>query len=76
MGLFLLLVVLEPRDSNVVVYMQVIAIIILSLKFIDSFKAATFSFTWFFPPSCFSLFSSGRSFSCHSHFVTPASRKK
>ena len=41
-------VVLAPHDSNVVVYVQVIAIIIPSpLKFIDSFKVAELSFTCF-----------------------------
>ena len=39
--------------------------IILSLKFIGSFGAVTFSFTnLFFPPSRFSLLSSGRSLCC------------
>ena len=54
-----------------------IAIVILSLKFISSFEAATFSFTnLFFPPSRFSLLSSGNSVCCLPHFAPTASRKK
>ena len=54
-----------------------IAIIILFLKFIGSFEAAAFPFTnWFFPPSCFSLLSSGLSHCCPPHFTPTASRKK
>ena len=49
----------------------------LSLQFISSFEAAALSFTnLFFPPSCFSLLSSGRSFCCLPHFAPTASRKK
>ena len=51
-----------------------IAIIIVSLKFIGSFQAATFSFiNLFFPPGRFSLLSSGRSLS---RFAPTAPRKK
>ena len=40
-------------------------------------EAVTFSFTnLFFPPSRFSLFSSGRSLCCLPHFAPTASRKK
>ena len=46
-GFFLLLVF---HDSNVVVCTQVIAVNILYLKFISSFKATMFSFTCFFHP--------------------------
>ena len=54
-----------------------IAIIILSLKFISSFEAATFSFiNLFFPPSHFSLLSSSHSLCCLPHFASTASRKK
>ena len=54
-----------------------IAIIILSLKFIGSFEAAAFSPTHlFFPPSRFSLLSSGRSLCCLPHFAPTSSRKK
>ena len=53
-----------------------IAIIILSLKFIGSFEAAAFSFTnLFFPPSHFSLLSSGHSLCCLPQFALTASRK-
>ena len=47
-----------------------IAIIILSLKFIGSFEAAAFSLllNLFFPPSRFSLLSSGRSLCYLPHF--------
>ena len=50
----------------------------LSLKFIGSFEAAAFSqlLTCFFPPSRFSLLSSGRSLCCLPHFAPTASRKK
>ena len=51
-----------------------IAIIILSLKFIGSFKAAAFPFV--FPPSRFRLLSNGRSLSCPPQFAPAASRKK
>ena len=45
-----------------------IAMIIVSLKFIGSFEAVAFSFTnSFFPPSHFSLLSSGRSLCCLPH---------
>ena len=54
-----------------------IAIIILSLTFISSFEAATFSFTNLFsPPSRFSLLYSGCSLCCLPHFAPRASRKK
>ena len=54
-----------------------IAIIILSLKFIGSFEAAAFSTTNLrFPPSRFSLLSSGRSLFCLPHFAPTASRTK
>ena len=54
-----------------------IAIIIVSLKFIDSFEATAFSFTnLLFPPLRFSLLYSGRFLACLPHFAPPPSRKK
>ena len=51
--------------------------IIVSLKFISSFEAVTFSFTnLLFPPSHFSLLSSSHSLCCLPHFASTASRKK
>ena len=47
-----------------------------ALKFIGSFQAATFSFTnLFFPPSHFSLLSSGHTLCCLPQFAPTASRK-
>ena len=53
LGLFLLLVVLVPHDSNVVVYVQDIVRIILSLKRISSFL---YLFFFFFRPAALVCF--------------------
>ena len=54
-----------------------ITIIILSLTFISSFEAATFSFmNLFSPPSRFSLLYTGCSLCCLPHFAPTDSRKK
>ena len=56
------------HDSNVVVYVQVITIILSKVyRFIESCHVFFYRF---------SLFSSGCSFSCLSQFATPASRQK
>ena len=55
-GLFLLLVLLAPHDSNVVVYVQVIAIIILSLKFWFIHSCHIFFYFFFFRPAALTCF--------------------